>query len=218
VHIAQKFEHLLGTYRRPDGREWSGQEIEDATGGVVTCSYITNLRKGYIRNPGYEKLRAIAKAMGFPPKLWFEDISNSLEEIPAESSNKRKDIAGKTDRLFEAILDNNTREPYTNPEVARKSLSDLTEEEVEGIRTGTSANPSVTQIIVLADVFGIHTSYFIDRRKKPPIINREAMEALQDETVSAIAHKSLRLPARERRMVLSIIRQLEYMSGTDDHH
>jgi transcriptional regulator with XRE-family HTH domain len=161
--MAQKFERLLGTYRRPDGREWSGQKIDDATGWVVTCSYITNLREGCIRNPGMEKLRAIATAMGFPQKLWFEDCNNSLKGIPAVSSDERKDIAGKTDRQFEVILDNNTGELNSNSEVARKSLGDLTEEEVEGIRTGTSANPSVTQIIALAGVFGIHTSYFIER-------------------------------------------------------
>jgi transcriptional regulator with XRE-family HTH domain len=31
----------------------------------VSRSYVTNLRKGRMDNPGYEKLRAIAKAMGF---------------------------------------------------------------------------------------------------------------------------------------------------------
>jgi hypothetical protein len=60
MHIAQKFEGLLEMYPRPDGRRWSGQEIDEATGGVVTRSYVTNLRKGRIENPGYEKLRAIA--------------------------------------------------------------------------------------------------------------------------------------------------------------
>ena len=73
MHIAQKFERLLETYRHPDGRRWSGQEIDEATGGVVTRSYVTNLRKGRIENPGYEKMRAIAKAMGFAPEVWFED-------------------------------------------------------------------------------------------------------------------------------------------------
>jgi hypothetical protein len=34
---------------------------------------VTNLRKGRIENPGYEKLSAIAKAMGFPPEEWFEE-------------------------------------------------------------------------------------------------------------------------------------------------
>jgi hypothetical protein len=59
-HIAQKFEALLETYRRPDGHRWTGQQIDDATGRVVTRSYVTNLRKGRIDNPGYEKMRAIA--------------------------------------------------------------------------------------------------------------------------------------------------------------
>jgi transcriptional regulator with XRE-family HTH domain len=73
AHVAHKFEHLLETYRRPDGRAWSGAELAKATGGVVPRSYVTNLRKGRIENPGYEKLRAIAKAMGFAPQVWFED-------------------------------------------------------------------------------------------------------------------------------------------------
>jgi transcriptional regulator with XRE-family HTH domain len=216
VHIAKKFELLLGAYRRPDGRVWSGREIDDATGGVVTRSYVTNLRKGRIRNPGYEKLRAIAKAMGFPPKLWFEDWSGLAEAFPVAPDEGRGDIATKTERLFEAVVDDKTGKPYTNAEVARKSLGDLTEQEVEGIRTGAIANPSVAQVIALSDVFGVHPSYFIDRGKKPPVIDREAMEILRDKTVSAIAHKSLHLPGRERRMILSIIQQLEDMSGTDD--
>lgn len=216
MHIAKKFELLLGTYRRPDGRVWSGREIDDATGGVVTRSYVTNLRKGRIRNPGYEKLRAIAKAMGFPPKLWFEDWSGLLEASPVAPDEGRGDIATKTERLFEAVVNDKTGERYTNAEVARKSLGDLTEQEVESIRTGAISNPSVAQVVALADVFGIHPSYFIDSGKKPPIIDREAMEVLRDKTVSAIAHKSLRLPGRERRMILSIIQQLEDMSGADN--
>ena len=73
MHIAQKFEHLLDAYRRPDGSRWTGQQLDVATGGVVPRSYVTNLHKGRIENPGYEKLRAIAKAMGFPPEAWFDE-------------------------------------------------------------------------------------------------------------------------------------------------
>jgi hypothetical protein len=69
LHVAQRFERFLETYRRPDGRRWSGQEIAEATDGIVTRSYVTNLRKGRIENPGYEKMRAIAKAMDFPPEM-----------------------------------------------------------------------------------------------------------------------------------------------------
>jgi hypothetical protein len=38
MHIAQKFEALLEMYPRPDGRRWSGQQIDEATGSVVTRS------------------------------------------------------------------------------------------------------------------------------------------------------------------------------------
>ena len=66
-HVARKFERLLETHRRDDGGKWSGIELERATGGVVTRSYVTNLRKGRIENPGMDKLWALARAMGFPP-------------------------------------------------------------------------------------------------------------------------------------------------------
>ena len=72
LHVAQKFERLLDAHRRLDGSRWTGQQLDEVTGAVVACSYVTNLRKGRIDNPGYEKMLAIAKAMGFPPEAWFE--------------------------------------------------------------------------------------------------------------------------------------------------
>jgi transcriptional regulator with XRE-family HTH domain len=77
MHIAQKFEKLLDSYRHPDGSQWTGQQIDEATEGLVTRSYVTNLRKSRIKSPGHDKLAAIAKAMGFPPSAWFEDGTDS---------------------------------------------------------------------------------------------------------------------------------------------
>ena len=74
MHVAQRFELFLDKYPRPDGSRWTGQQIDVATGGIVTRSYVTNLRKGRIENPGYEKMLAIARAMGFAPEAWFEDV------------------------------------------------------------------------------------------------------------------------------------------------
>ena len=74
--IGQKFECFLETYRKPAGSKWGGQDLAAATGGKVTRSYVTALKKGRIENPGFEKLKAIAKAMNFPPELWFEDVEN----------------------------------------------------------------------------------------------------------------------------------------------
>src|SRR5215208_1919328 len=101
MHIAQKFEHLLETYRHPDGRKWTGGELDKATGGVVHRSYITNLRKGRIESPGYEKLAAIAKAMGFAPEVWFEDGVGDRKRIG--STGASRSIARRINDLFEAV-------------------------------------------------------------------------------------------------------------------
>ena len=88
-------------YRHPDGRRWSGQEIDEATGGVVTRSYITNLRKGRIDSPGYEKMRAIAKAMGFPPEVWFEEgLGDGRPTIRGAES---RGVGGRLEHLFEVV-------------------------------------------------------------------------------------------------------------------
>jgi transcriptional regulator with XRE-family HTH domain len=204
VHIAQKFEHLLETYRHPDGRKWTGAELEKATGGVVPRSYMTNLRKGRIEGPGYEKLRAIAKAMGFAPQVWFEE--NIGSGTPPGTVEGAHGIAGKSEHLFEVVRNPKTGEPYTNAEAARMTLGDLSEEDVEGIRSGSVGDPTVGQVAALAGVFGVEPSYLLDRREAP-LLDEEIIQALRDEDVRDITRESSRLPDRERRLVLGIVRQ-----------
>jgi transcriptional regulator with XRE-family HTH domain len=207
MHIAQKFERLLDIYRRPDGHRWTGQQLDEATGGVVSRSYVTNLRKGRIENPGYEKMSAIAKAMGFPPEVWFEDgLGEGRSVGQAEES---RGVAGRLEHVFEVVRNPKTGEPYTNAEVARMTLGDLSEEEVERIRTGAESDLTVSQIAALAGVFGVEVSYLLDRGE-PPLLDEELVQALRDEdvrAVRAITRESSRLPDRERRLVLGIVQQ-----------
>ena len=204
MHIAQKFEALLEIYRRPDGRKWSGQEIDEATGGVVSRSYVTNLRKGRIENPGYAKLAAMARAMGFAPEVWFEEgLSDGRSIGLAEGS---RDAAGRLEHLFEVVRDPKTGKPYTNAEVARMTLGDLSEEEVDKIRTGAISDPSVGQVAALASVFGVEPSYLLDRGE-PSLLDEELVQALRDEDMRDITRESSRLPDRERQLVLGIVRQ-----------
>ena len=204
MHIAQKFEILLETYRRPDGRRWSGQEIDEATGGVVTRSYVTNLRKGRIENPGYEKMKAIAKAMGFAPEVWFEDgLGEGRSVGQAEES---RGLAGRLEHLFEVVRNPKTEELYTNAEVARMTLGDLSEDDVERIRTGDVSDPTVGQVAALAGVFGVEPSYLLDRGE-PPLLDEGLVKALRDEAVRDITRESSRLRDRERQLVLGIVRQ-----------
>ena len=211
MHVAQKFEHLLDTCRRPDGRRWTGQQLDEATGGVVPRSYFVNLQKGRIESPGYEKMAAIAKAMGFPPEAWFEEGFATSVGL-AEGSGG---IAGRVEHLFDAIRNPKTGEPYTNAEVARMTLGDLSEEEVEGIRTGAIGDPTVGQVAALAGVFGVTPEYLLDRAEA--FLDGELVDALRDEVVRDIARESSRLPSKEQRLVLGIVRQvLMSRGGADD--
>jgi transcriptional regulator with XRE-family HTH domain len=203
LHVAQRFELFLDEYRRPDGTRWTGQKLDEATGGVVARAYVTNLRKGRIENPGYEKMLAIARAMGFPPALWFEDAPGDGTQIAPAGG---QDLASRVGHLFEAIVHPGTGESYTDADVARMSAGALTEEDVEGMRTGAIPDPTVGQVAALAAVFGVEPSYLVDR-KGQPTLDAETLEALSDETAAAILRESARLPEREKRVVLGIVRE-----------
>ena len=200
MHVAQRFELFLDTYRRPDGSRWTGQKLDEVTGGVVTRSYVTNLREGRIENPGYEKMLAIARAMGFPPALWFEDAPGA-QAVPTEG----RDLAERVGHLFDVIRHPRTGKPYTNTDVARMSAGGLTEREVEGIRTGKVPDPTVGQVAAHAAVFGVEPSYLLDRGE--PVFDAEHVEALRDGAVREVAREMSHLPEREREIVLGIVRQ-----------
>ena len=113
MHISKRFEHLLDAYRHPDGRRWSGAELAKATGGVVHRSYVTNLLKGRIESPGYDKMRVIAKAMDFPPALWFkEDLADGSNAAPDGDL-----VAALRDDLVRAITRESSRLPGRDKEV-----------------------------------------------------------------------------------------------------
>lgn len=96
-HVSGRFRRLLALYRKLDGGEWGGQDLEDATGGAVTRSYVSNLKAGRIENPGLTKMEAIAGAMGFPPALWFG--GGGEERVPDGAL-----AAGMDDETVRAIL------------------------------------------------------------------------------------------------------------------
>jgi transcriptional regulator with XRE-family HTH domain len=208
VRISQKFESLRDRYRRPDGTRWNGQQLQDATGGVVTRSYVSMMRKGKIENPGFDKLRAIAKAMGFPPESWFEESDGIRDAARVEPGDEERDVAGRLNHLFGIVKNERTGEPYSSADVARMSLGDLAEDEVERIRTGTLENPTLSQVVALADAFGVHPSYFLETGRKPALLGEQEISALADQRARAILNKSLNLSDREKDMVLDIIQHL----------
>jgi transcriptional regulator with XRE-family HTH domain len=179
----------------------------------VTRSYVTNLRKGRIESPGYEKLAAMAKAMGFPPEVWFEKgLGEGRSLGQAEES---RGVASRLEHLFEVVSNPKTAEPYTSAEVARMTLGDLSEDDVQRIRSGAIGDPTVGQVAALASVFGVEPSYLLDRRD-PSLLDEELVQALRDEDVRDITRASSRLPDGERRLVLGIVRQFRDQNAAPD--
>src|SRR5829696_2760430 len=141
-------------------------------------------------NPGYEKLRAIAKAMGFPPEVWFDERLGEGRSIG--QADVLYGVAGRLEHLFEVVRNPKTGEPYTNAEVARMTLGDLSEEDVERIRTGDVSDPTVGQVAALAGIFGVEPSYLLDR-EEPTLLDEELVQALRDKDVRDITRESSRL-------------------------
>ena len=74
----------------------------------------------------------------------------------------------------------------------------------------------MNQVAALADFFGVQPSYFVDSKQEALLLDEEAISALEDDTTSAILHKSIRLPRRERDMILAIIQQFENLHNPPD--
>ena len=86
------------------------------------------------------------------------------------------------------------------------SVGALTEDAVEGMRTGRISDPTVSQVAALAAVFGVEPSYLVDQ-DAAPTLDAETLVALADEITREITCEALRLPERERVIVLTIVRQ-----------
>ena len=97
-HVSERFARLLALYRKPDGSEWGGQDLQRATGGAVKRSYVSHLKKGRIVSPSLDKMEAIAQAMGFPPALWFGE--EERDRIPDAAL-----AAAMTDGTMREILE-----------------------------------------------------------------------------------------------------------------
>lgn len=148
--------------------------------------------------------------MGFPPQLWFDDAaSDSMLTAPAKGG----DVATRVGHLFDVIRHLGTGEAYTDAEVARMSAGVLTEEDAEGIRIGAIPDPTVRQVVALAAVFGVRTSYLVDRSTNQSVLGEEASALQADETTNAILRDSSYPPEKEKGIVLGIVREFGEAPG-----
>jgi hypothetical protein len=65
----------------------------------------------------------------------------------------------------------------------------------------------VSQLAALAAAFGVPPSYLLDRGREQAVLHEKVLDHLADETAGRILKESARLPEREKRIVLGIVRQ-----------
>lgn len=71
--FAQKLDRLFKTVTKPNGEEYSLEEIQVATNKAITTSYIYRLRTGKSTNPTMDKVKALADFFGVDPAYFFSE-------------------------------------------------------------------------------------------------------------------------------------------------
>lgn len=71
--FAEKLDRLFKTITKPNGEEYSPEEIQAATGKAITSSYIYRLRAGKSANPTIDKVKALADFFGIDPGYFLSD-------------------------------------------------------------------------------------------------------------------------------------------------
>ncbi len=175
--------------------------MEEATAGFANASYFSNLLNDRIKQPGLDKLKAIADVMGFPPALWLqepEEWGMSESSDAAQPGLHAMEFKDRLNNLFVSMPDERTGEPPANAEIARRTAGKVTEAELEQMRSGELSNPSLDKVLALSRAFSVDPTYWFRRSGSKPLVDEKVVEALKSEENRLILHRSLDLSRDER--------------------
>lgn len=80
INLAGKVDRLFRIHLKPDGSQYSYEDVQKGTGGAVTGSYVWKLRTGKAQNPGYRVLAALSKFFDVPVTYFFSEEPVAEEE------------------------------------------------------------------------------------------------------------------------------------------
>jgi transcriptional regulator with XRE-family HTH domain len=86
---AKLVDDLFNEHRKPNGQEYSYQEVSKAIhalGGELDASYIGKIRKGVIKTPGRDVLMFFCRFFQVPASYFFPELSDlpTIEASPQE--------------------------------------------------------------------------------------------------------------------------------------
>ena len=117
--LADRLDHLFRTVHPKDRGPYTHAEVAaainaEAGDGVISATYVWQLRTGRRDNPTRKHLSALAAFFGVSPMYFFDDAEVQRDAVPAELVTALKDdavremalrAAGLSDRSLKAIGD-----------------------------------------------------------------------------------------------------------------
>ena len=114
MSFAEKLDYLMRRSSKPDGKPYTYAEIVEASGGRLTISHLSQMRRGGRDNPTYEVIQALADVFGVDPQFFF-DSPDEMPLPPLPNSSKEKETfdddvieialrAGKLDNDGQAVV------------------------------------------------------------------------------------------------------------------
>lgn len=95
INLANKIDRLFREFTRPDGREYTYQEVEEGTGKAVTGTYVWKLRTGKATNPGYRVLKALSEFFHVPVSYFFDEAPSPdyVQELKLAARLRKAGVA-----------------------------------------------------------------------------------------------------------------------------
>lgn len=202
---------MLEAFRRPDGKRWALREIEEATGGSVSASYLSSIRGGRIRKVGVRQRQHTARVMGFPPSLWktepekWPEILKENRRLADSGEAPRASLAELLEDLFRYARHPLTGSAFTESSVAELSGGQLDEEEVRGMRLGRIEGPPEGKLLALSEVFGVDRSYWHSPASRSLLDPATAQFLSGTRRLRALHMELLNLPRADRDRITAIM-------------
>jgi transcriptional regulator with XRE-family HTH domain len=89
--LAEKIDLLFKTIKKPDGSQYTYQEVEEGTGKAITGAYVWKLRTGKAENPSYKVLKVLSDFFEVPVSFFFEEVSEEYLQNLKLATQLRED-------------------------------------------------------------------------------------------------------------------------------
>lgn len=202
IDFGRRFREFEEQYRRPDGSRWRNRDIEEATGRFVSGNYVTNLKKGRYKNPGHDRLLAIANVMGFPAEFWYHEEDHKPAAGDGMDVDGESTLASKLEFLIGSRNDPRTGEPLDQEAVSQLTSGVVSVQEIDAALNGRCESLQSSQYRALSEVFGVDVAFWYKGYGHVPALEADTVESLRDREAEEVLNKFHRLERPEDRNLI----------------